>query len=77
MSAQTTIEKIEIEEIAVYIDQRGYLYCTYCYHAGVDYPCTRSMTIDGECDRCGKSGAESIEIVTGTAVIEYLPCKIF
>lgn len=77
MSAQTTIETREQEVAAVYIDTRGYLYCTYCYHEAVDHQCERSLTVDGECDRCGRSGLESVEIVTGTAVIEYPPCKIF
>lgn len=77
MSAQTTIETVEQEAAAVYIDTLGYLYCTYCYHDGVDRNCIRSLTVDGDCYRCGRNGHESIEIVTGTAIVEYPPCKIY
>lgn len=77
MSAQTTIETVEQATAAVYVDARGNLYCTYCYHEGFGVGGIRSLTVDGECFRCGKSGSQSIEIVTGIAVVEYPPCKIF
>lgn len=78
MSAQTTIETVSQDEAAVYVDGMGNLYCTYCYHAEIpSLTCQRSSTVDGECYHCGRSGQESIEVVTGTAVIEHPVCKIF
>jgi hypothetical protein len=79
MSAQTTIERVEQERQLAFVDTHGYQYCATCYYAGIpSLPCERASVIDNtNCDRCERDMALSVEIVTGTAIVEYPPCKIF
>jgi hypothetical protein len=79
MSAQTTIETVQREQVVAFIDGRGYQYCATCYHAGIpSLPCDRASVIDGDsCDYCDRDMAQSVEIVTGTSLVEYPACKIF
>lgn len=78
MSAQTTIEVVEQERLVAFVDVRGYQYCATCYHKGIPpLPCVCASVDGAECDRCGRPMSESVEIMTGTAVVEYPPCKIF
>jgi hypothetical protein len=79
MSAQTTIETVKQERHAVFVDLCGYAYCATCYHAGIPaFPCERAdVPDDQECDHCESDLRLSVEIVTGSAIVEYPPCKIF
>jgi hypothetical protein len=77
MSAQTTIEIVEQEENVAFVDTYGNQYCAQCYYAEIpSLPCSRA-TPDNECDHCGVDMKLSIEIVTGSLLVEYPPCKIF
>lgn len=78
MSAQTTIETVEQEQIVAFVDGRGYQYCAACYYAGIpSLPCERASIDDTPCDHCDGDMAQSVEIVTGTALVEYPPCKVY
>lgn len=77
MSAQTSRELRTNEQAACYVDMHGRTLCTICYHSGVDHTYDRSRDTSGECERCGKSLDQSIELVDGWAIIEYTTAKIF
>lgn len=79
MATYVTTKTVELDRIVGYVDTLGYLYCTYCKHAGL----ARSIITDrvlchgGTCDLCSRSMATSIETITGTVIVEAIPCKIF
>ena len=83
MSAQITVEKREVEQSAVYLDGRGDVYCASCHHnSGSAYgPIERHDAGDVEsgatCARCEEPVTASVEVVSGSFVVEYPPCKVF
>lgn len=73
-----TIQPATSERPIAYVDTLGNQFCAQCLHADIpSRQCVTASPDDRPCDLCGRDMSTSIEIVTGTAVIEYVPCKIF
>jgi hypothetical protein len=75
-----TSERREIEVPAYYVTPLGYVLCVTCVHDGRDR--SKLHRVEGKadqgvCDLCHGDMAKSIEIVTGTAAIEHVTCKVF
>lgn len=75
MSAQVLYETRTAERPICYIDSLGYAYCVTCF-PNIARPAERCAP-DGNCDECGKDLRQSVELVDGTAAIEYTPARIF
>ena len=74
-----TVETVTVVRRGYYPGRLGRAYCTRPGCEPSEHPgFFHTSALDGDCDRCGEplETAPGVEI-TGTALVEHIPCKIF